>query len=212
MKRILCLLAVDLALAVPCMAQGVFIGAFGGYTVGRDINESDSGFGVQGGVNINSALAAELSWIELADDLAAGNDWRLESTMNMYALSLRLTIPSSRSVTAHIGGGASLVSFDVKPVLEFTPDDDEDREDYVDNFVEDNRLPMTEMDDTFGYHLCGGISCKAASWLVFFGEYRYTHVIVKGEQWGGEIHDDDREPFETDFEFGLLRAGANIVF
>jgi len=57
-----------------------------------------------------------------------------------------------------------------------------------------------DYDDEFGYHFCAGIELPIDETVQFFADYRITFITFSTEN----------TDFETDYEFGLLRAGVNF--
>lgn len=63
-----------------------------------------------------------------------------------------------------------------------------------------------EVDDSLGYHIAGGIELLLATHIEVFAEYRHSFIDIDDNDGGYEFGGDNS------FEFGLLRAGVNLVF
>ena len=74
------------------------------------------------------------------------------------------------------------------------------------NFIEIDGFE--DPDGEAGFHACAGLEIPLAENLELFGEYRFTWVEYTVDDSGGDL------TFEGDVEynFGLARAGLNLVF
>ena len=62
-----------------------------------------------------------------------------------------------------------------------------------------------EVDDSLGFHAAAGLELLLATHLELFAEFRYSFIDIDNDEGNFHFGDDDR------FEFGLLRAGINLV-
>jgi len=168
-----------------CSAQGLKIGGHGAYTVGGDVEEEEFGAGGQIGVEFNENFSLELSGTWIGDEANLGG---LVGTVDVdfftIALSARISGEVSEGVTVYGGGGINY------------------------NIIDIDSDAVNDPDDDAGFHACGGAELALGENLEFFAEYRFTWVEYDVDDSGSGIAFDETT---TDYNFGMVRAGINIV-
>jgi opacity protein-like surface antigen len=103
----------------------------------------------------------------------------------VIALSARFGGEIGENVSVYAGGGANYNMFEIEGA--------------------------SDPDDELGFHACAGLELGLSDNLELFAEYRYTWVEYTVESDGGDV-DFNRIDRDFDYEYGLARAGINILF
>ena len=154
----------------------------------------------------------------------------LASTASRGAFSLRLGGVVTEGVNVYVGGGGSYNTFDVDSGsgLQWIAAEEGMTVEELQQVIADveaagalfTSSAELDVDDAWGYHVCGGIEFDISENMQLFAEYRYSVVEIEGEaelyyavHSGGSVLFDQgaREKFEDDYDFGLVRVGLNIV-
>jgi len=210
MKKLLVLVAVILVSAGMCMAQGFFVGAHGGYTLGGDVEESDLGFGAQAGVELSDAFSIELAWTMFSDE-AEEAGVKLEADANVIAATARYAVPMSDMLSVYGGGGVNYLMMDATASLSLTSQQRSELDALAQMYgvSVDDLLAMSgintgsievDLDSTIGFHICGGVNALVTESVQLFGEYRYSFGSIKGEG------------IDEVYNYGILRLGGNFLF
>jgi len=228
MKKCVCIAAVLSVFAVASYAGGFSVGGHGAYTVGGDIESEEFGYGAQVGIDLVENVSLELSGTMFSDEVEDDEFGGLDIDTTHIALSVRFDIPVTEALAVYVGGGASYNMIDVDaPSIESliaTAMDPAEAAAY-DAFVAAGGTLSggvdVDVDDSFGYHACAGISLALSDSVELFGEYRFTWMDIEGEinaeltaMQGGvtvEQVSESAEIEEDSYNFGLARVGVNIL-
>ena len=209
MKQFVAVVAAVLVSAGLCFGQGMSVGAHGGYTVGGDIEESGFAFGAQAGYELNENLSVELAWTRFSDE-ETSEGFKLEADADVLAATVRYGFPMSDTVTPYVGAGVNYLMIDAEVSMQFTSEEQAELQAMADAFgltvdqllqelgIESNSESL-DLDNTIGFHICGGANIKMTEVLQLFAEYRYSFGTVKGDG------------IDEDFDCGIARVGVNLL-
>jgi opacity protein-like surface antigen len=110
------------------------------------------------------------------------DDEGVDLELTSLALSLRLSTDTADNTEGYIAGGANYNMFD------FDSDPDPD--------------------DEIGFHAAAGLEFLLGESFRFFIEYRYNFVEYTVDRSGDDVTISD---LDVEYEFGLARAGINII-
>lgn len=165
-----------------CQAQ-LKLGVHGAYSNSGDVENEDFGFGGQ-----LTAVMSESFSIELAGTQFEDKEGDSGPEITTIALTARVGGLVGETATAYIGGGANYNIIDVD--------------------VGSGALFDMDVDDSIGFHAAAGLEFMLNENLELFAEYRYTILEVEGSTEMSGLTED----FEKDYNFGLARAGINLIF
>lgn len=190
MKKLF-LASILILLSSFCNAGGIYFGAHGAYTIGGDVEKESFGYGLQIGA-VGDLLGIELSGTLIEDDNPPALTDETQFELGTIALTLLLGANVTRDLRLYAGAGVNYdrFTFDSKSGLEY--DDD----------------------DQVGFHACAGASIALADVLQIFAEYRHTIVQYDTEALNPEdiLEGLKYSKLERDYEFGMIRAGLNLIF
>lgn len=181
-SRKVCAVVIGMFVAVSALqAEGLYIGGYGAYSLGGDVEDASLGYGANIGLPLGESLGLELSGTLLEDDSIAEDASEFE--LGSLDLSLLYYLPvSDDSIDIYIGVGASYNRFNF--------DSDIERE------VKDS--------DQIGFFGSAGIAIFPAEWLRVFADVRYNVMQY-------EVDIDDSDSINEDYSFFMVRVGAGLA-
>lgn len=194
-KLLLSVLFVLVSVAL-CSAQSLRVGAHGAYATGGNLWSSAAGYGVQIEGMLNKYIGIEISGTKFTDEDTWDEDsdvGRITWDNTTLAATLKLGLPVAKGVFLYGGGGASYLMVDAKEEVTF--------------WGEELDIEV-DVDDTIGYHVCGGIEAHISERISLFAEYRYNYfddVKLSGVE-DGDVFEEGGE-----YKFSLIRAGLNLI-
>ena len=170
-----------LIMASVSHGAGLYLGGYGAYSFGGDVQDESLGYGLNLGLPLGDSFGLELSGTLLEDDSVAvdAKDFDLGS----IDLSLLYYFPlSDESIDIYIGVGASYNRFSF--------DSDIERK------IKDN--------DQIGFLGEAGIAIFPVEWLRIFADLRYNVMTY-------EVDADDLDQTDEDYSFFIVRVGAGFA-
>ena len=162
-------------------AEGFYIGGYGAYSLGGDVEESSLGYGANLGFLLGDSFGLELSGTLLEDDTVAEDATEFE--LGSLDLSLLYYLPvSDDSIDIYVGIGASYNRFNFDSTIE--------RE------VKEN--------DQIGFFGSAGVAILPAEWLRVFADVRYNVMQY-------EFDIDGTDSGNEEYSFFMVRVGAGFA-
>lgn len=202
MKRILSGIGTLLLCAVvTSLAQDMKIsrvGAHGAYSIGGDIEESEAGFGAQAEFAINAKFSIEAALSRFSDE---DDDMgiTIDQGLTTIGVSAVYRTPLVESIQGYLLGG---VDYNIVEV-----DMSMDPAVYVININFD-----IDTNNEMGFHAGAGLNFPLQNNWELFAEYRYTLLELEHDVSGSALGTTLTVPVERDYDFGLLKVGANYLF
>ena len=173
-------------------------GIHGAYSTGGDIEESDTGLGIQMKFPVSNTVAIEVALTRFSDSFAdSGIAFDQENTS--LGVSALFQAPIAPSTNAYFLGGLNynMVDADVS----------------VDPGVFPPGVSATmDVDDALGVHVGIGLDHQLNKNIGIFAEYRYTVLDLEAEVIATYGFASMSQTAEGDYDFGLLKAGINFSF
>ncbi len=207
---------------VIATAANTKLGGHGTYVTGGDINDASLNIGAQISADINETATLELSATRFTDADSLDNS---ELEVTSVALSLLLGTDVGEGIRVYIGGGVTYagMDLDITDAEYYATLDGMNVVDWAatDNLtVAEAEILLTafgvsadvEVENAFGWHVCGGLVLTVAENLEVFLEYRHSSTeiefsITEYALWleTGSV------TLEEDFDYGQARAGINLL-
>lgn len=182
MKRAICTVVVALFVMVSVLhGEGFYLGGYGAYSFGGDIQNESLGYGVSLGLSLGENWNLEFSGTLLEDDSPAADaeDFDLGS----IDVSLLYHLPVSSEVfDIYMGVGASYNRFNFNS--------------HIDREIKD--------DDQVGFLGVVGVALSPVDWLRIFADIRYNVMTY-------EVVATDLDRVDEDYNFFMVRVGAGFA-
>jgi opacity protein-like surface antigen len=201
MKRLLAVTGFALLFAVPSHAEDVKIsrvGVHGAYSMNGDVEDSSPGFGVQAELAINRMFSVELAVTRFSDEYD-DKAVSIEQDLTTFGLSGVYRAPLAEQLCGYLLGGLSYNVVDMDASLNAAV--------YGSGFD-----VGIDVDNDIGMHLGAGLNFALQNNWELFTEYRYTFLELEGDVSVTSMQSAYREPIKGDYDFGLLKVGANYRF
>ena len=173
-------------------------GIHGAYSTGGDIEESDTGLGLQMKFPVSNTVAIEVALTRFSDNFA-DSGVALDQELTSLGVSALVQAPIAASTNAYFLGGFNYNQIDVDVTVApgvFPP----------------GVTSSMDVDDAMGVHIGIGLDHKLNNNVGVFAEYRYTMLDLEGEITATNGIIAISQPVEGDYDFGLLKAGINFSF
>lgn len=200
MKRILSGIGTLLLCAVvTSLAQDMKIsrvGAHGAYSMGGDIEESEAGFGAQAEFAINAKFSIEAALSRFSDE---DDDMgiTIDQDLTTIGVSAVYRTPLVESIHGYLLGGVdyNIVETDVG----------------IDPAVYGTSVSVdVDAENETGFHAGAGLNFPLQNNWELFAEYRYTFLELEYDLSASTT--TLTASTEFDYNFGLLKVGANYLF
>ena len=180
--RKVCAVVVGMFVMISALqAEGLYIGGYGAYSLGGDIEDSSLGYGLNIGLPLGESMGLELSGTLLEDDSAMGAAAFDIGSTDLSKLSY---IPlSDDSMDFYIGVGASYNRFSF--------------DSHIDREIKDN--------DQIGFLAEAGVAIFPVEWLRVFADVRYNVMTYEVQPIDG------LERVDEDYNFFMVRVGAGFA-
>lgn len=173
-------------------------GIHGAYSTGGDIEESDTGLGIQMKFPVSNTVAIEVALTRFSDSFA-DSGIAIDQELTSLGVSALFQAPVAASTNAYFLGGLNynMVDADVT----------------IDPGVFPPGVSLTmDVDDALGVHVGIGLDHQLNKNIGIFAEYRYTVLDLEAEATATNGIISMSNTAEGDYDFGLLKAGINFSF
>lgn len=173
-------------------------GIHGAYSTGGDIEESDTGLGIQMKFPVSNTVAIEVALTRFSDSFA-DSGIAIDQELTSLGVSALFQAPVAASTNAYFIGGLNynLVDMDVTIAPGVFPP---------------GVTATMDTDDAMGVHIGIGLDHQLNKNIGIFAEYRYTILDLEGEITATNGFASMSQTVEGDYDFGLLKAGINFSF
>lgn len=174
------------------------LGIHGAYSTGGDIEESDTGLGIQMKFPVSNTVAIEVALTRFSDSFA-DSGIAIDQELTSLGVSALFQAPIAASTNAYLLGGLNynLVDADIS----------------VDPGVFPPGVTASmDVDDAMGVHVGIGLDHQLNKNIGIFAEYRYTILDLEGEITATNGIISMSQTVEGDYDFGLLKAGISFSF
>lgn len=173
-------------------------GIHGAYSTGGDIEESDTGLGIQMKFPMSNTVAIEVALTRFSDSFA-DSGIAIDQELTSLGVSALFQAPVAASTNAYFLGGLNynLVDMDVTIAPGVFPP---------------GVTATMDTDDAMGVHIGIGLDHQLNKNIGIFAEYRYTILDLEGEITATNGFASMSQTVEGDYDFGLLKAGINFSF
>ncbi|MDO8266413.1 MAG: OmpW family outer membrane protein [Moraxellaceae bacterium] len=173
-------------------------GIHGAYSTGGDIEESDTGLGIQMKFPMSNTVAIEVALTRFSDNFA-DSGIALDQELTSLGVSALFQSPIATSTNAYFLAGLNYNMVDVDVTVDpgvFPP----------------GVTSSMDVDDAMGVHIGVGLDHQLNKNIGIFAEYRYTVLDLEGEITATNGIVSMSQTVEGDYDFGLLKAGINFSF
>lgn len=173
-------------------------GIHGAYSTGGDIEESDTGLGIQMKFPMSNTVAIEVALTRFSDNFA-DSGIALDQELTSLGVSALFQSPIATSTNAYFLAGLNYNMVDVDVTVDpgvFPP----------------GVTSSMDVDDAMGVHIGVGLDHQLNKNIGIFAEYRYTVLDLEGEITATNGFASMSQTVEGDYDFGLLKAGINFSF
>lgn len=175
-------------------------GAHGAYSMGGDIEESNAGYGLQAEYDFTKYVGLELSVSRFADEFS-DDGVSVDQDLTTIGLSVVARVPLIQALSGFLLAGADYNITDMDVSL--------DPAAFGGLAMEGD----ADIDDEVGFHAGAGLALALPKNWELFAEYRYTVLDLSGDvSVSAQGVTATEEVDEGDYNFGLLKLGANYRF
>jgi opacity protein-like surface antigen len=173
-------------------------GIHGAYSTGGDVEESDTGLGIQMKFPVSNTVAIEVALTRFSDSFT-DSGIAIDQELTSLGVSALFQAPVAASTNAYFLGGLNynLVDMDVTIAPGVFPP---------------GVTATMDADDAMGVHIGIGLDHQLNKNIGIFAEYRYTILDLEGEITATNGISSVSQTVEGDYDFGLLKAGINFSF